>query len=220
MSSKKNPKETGRQLRKPEGEAGIRIAEEMNKSNAKMYDLLFSALHLQPGETLLEIGFGNGYHFPRYFAEQADITLYGLDYSDLMNREATRRNTPLVEAKKLFLQCGDALKMPYEDATFDKVIALNTIYFWTPLEDYFKEIRRILKNDGLLFIGYRPADVIRELEFTRENFELRSETQVKESLLFSGFSPTDEARFSYSKKTVTGEPLESTDICLTCRKMA
>ena len=107
---KPDPKKIAALLRKPEGEDGLTIGEEMNKSNGIMYELTFSTITFQDNENILEIGFGNGNFFPEYLKINSSLSLNGLDYSELMCREAKTRNATLIENGKLSIRHGDALK--------------------------------------------------------------------------------------------------------------
>ncbi|KUJ99676.1 MAG: Uncharacterized protein XD43_0659 [Thermococcales archaeon 44_46] len=52
---------------------------------------------------------------------------------------------------------GDARKLPFEDETFDYILLLgNTILHFSPreLSEVFKEVKRVLKKDGLLLINF------------------------------------------------------------------
>ena len=48
--------------------------------------------------------------------------------------------------------------MPYPDQSFDIAYSLHSIYFWKNPEDSLKEIKRVLKPDGLLAITIQPKD--------------------------------------------------------------
>lgn len=207
-----SPLETGKQLRKPEGEAGIAIGRDMNRSNSRMYDDLFSLLDLQDRDSLLEIGYGNGIHFPNYFAIGKTITLYGMDYSKVMYQETLKNNKPLVIEGKIIPEYGDIKESTYSSNKFDHIIALNTIYFWEPLETYLNVLYRILKPGGKLYIGYRPKRVLHNVDFVQQGFSLYDEDILNDQLIKAGFEIVREHQSQYTKTTVTGEPLDSIDL--------
>jgi ubiquinone/menaquinone biosynthesis C-methylase UbiE len=43
-------------------------------------------------------------------------------------------------------------QIPWEDGAFDLVTAFETVYFWPDFEGGLKEVRRVLKPGGTLFI--------------------------------------------------------------------
>lgn len=207
-----SPLETGKQLRKPEGENGIAIGRDMNRSNSQMYNDLFSLLHLKDNDILLETGYGNGIHFSNYFATGKAITLYGMDYSEVMYQEAVKNNESAIKEGKIIAEYGDIKGCNYSSNQFDHIIALNTVYFWEPLETYLKVLHRILKPGGKLYIGYRPKRVLHDVDFVQHGFSLYDEAVLNEQLLKSGFEIIQEHQNDYTKMTVTGQPLNSTDL--------
>ena len=211
---KLDPKELSQLLRKPQGDVGVVVGEEMNKSNDVMYDLVFSVMAFGDGERILEIGFGNGAFFSKYLEFNNTLLLHGLDYSESMCQEARKRNSELVTAGSLQVTHGDAASTGFADQSFDKIVALNTIYFWEPLEDYFTEIKRILKPGGILYIGFRPRHVVEHFEFTRHNFNLYEAEALKEIVEKCGLRLHEEKQMTYEKSSPEGHRFTSTDICL------
>jgi ubiquinone/menaquinone biosynthesis C-methylase UbiE len=56
------------------------------------------------------------------------------------------------------LKQGDVTALPYPDQSFDIVYSLHSIYFWQSPVNCLKEIKRVLKPDGLLAITIQPKD--------------------------------------------------------------
>ena len=168
----KNLKFIAQQLRKPSGDFATTIAEKMNVGNNPLYDLTFSTINLSDGDTILEIGFGNGYHFPKLLSLKNNLTLYGIDYSAEMVNQASARNKIFLDSKQLFLNEGNSDSLPYEDNKFDKVFCNMVIYFWENPEDHLNEISRVLKPNGKFYTGMRTKKSMLELPFTKFNFNL------------------------------------------------
>ena len=199
------PNETGRQLRKPEGENGITVGNDMNTSNKQLYLDLFALLEIQENDHILEIGFGNGRHFPEFFKPHTNVTLYGLDYSDVMCAEAAKNNAEQITKQQIKLQCGDAKDTFYAENQFDSIVALNTIY-------------RILKPGGKLYIGYRPERALAGVDFVQEGFSLYNEAVLNGLLEKTGFEIERENKNCYAKKTITGKDITIVDIITVCIK--
>ena len=53
---------------------------------------------------------------------------------------------------------GDSAQLPYPDRFFDKAYTMHTIYFWTDPKQHLAELRRVLKEDGLLVLGFHSKD--------------------------------------------------------------
>ena len=102
--------------------------------------------HLNPqiGEVYLDIGCGTGNY--TIGLTGGGLKLWGIDPSDKMLREAKAKST-----RPAWL-IGLAEKIPASNQTFNGAIAILTIHHWTSLERSFKELSRVLKNDGRLIV--------------------------------------------------------------------
>ncbi len=200
-----DPKELAKNLRKPEGEQGIKIGEFMNKGNANSYHKMIRHLNLKISDHVLEIGFGNGVTSKEIMTQ---CQYSGLDYSSDMVKEATVKCADEIKkGAQLFL--GDIHKMPFADNSFDKVFTINTVYFWDKPEQVLSELRRVIKEGGELFIGMRTKEDMEQLHsVTQHNFILRSMLELEELLRKGGFSDVHYTVYSDPlAKKVTGEEL-------------
>lgn len=214
-----DPIELSSQLRKPSGEAGKEIGKALNESNQRLYELAFEMMSLQKDDRVLEIGFGNGMHFPEYFRLQPRLSVTGVDFSEDMYEEAKANNADLIASKKLTLHCEETSALPFLDNRFDLAVALNVIYFLDPPEVHLKEIHRVLKPGGLFLIGYRPRHAVEHLAFTKQNFILYESDELKALLNENWFEATKEITRSYEKTSVDGIKTPITDACLVVKKM-
>lgn len=213
-----DPKELSLQLKKPTGVAGREVAKALNDSNLKLYDLSFEMVNLEAKERIMEIGFGNGIHFPQYFEFDSKVSVTGIDFSEDMCDEARILNTDLIDSGKLSIHCADTSSLPFPDASFDLVMAINVIYFFEPPEVHLKEIYRILKPEGSLLIGFRPRHAVEHLEFTKQNFILYEPDELKKLLEKYSFEVVKEKTNSYQKVSVDETVLEVKDSCLLVKK--
>lgn len=213
-----DPKELSSQLKKPTGEAGREVAKALNDSNWKLYDLSFEMIDLKPNSRILEIGFGNGIHFSQYFEVEPTLSVTGVDFSEDMCDEAKIMNTRLIDSGKLSIHCADTSSLPFRDASFDLVIAINVIYFFEPPEVHLKEISRVLKPEGSFLMGFRPRHVVEHLEFTKQNFILYEADELRELLEENGFEMVNEKTNSYQKVSIDETVLEVKDSCLLVKK--
>lgn len=211
-------KAVAEQLRKPSGEFGLKVAENMNVSNKEMYDLLFENLQIPAQSNLLEIGFGNGLFFPQYVKINPSVKLYGVDFSEDMCRLAAEKNEELVTTEKLEILCSDAKTLPFEDQFLDVIVTLNTIYFWENPVDYFEEIKRVLKKEGKLYLCFRPMHVMKNYEFTQHGFSFFEMDEVLKTAEQAGLKCFNHKSITYPKKNITGQDVNSTDICLILNK--
>lgn len=210
--------EMGKQLRKPEGDIGKTIGGKMNEGNIGLYRLALSMIRLGDNNNLLEIGFGNGKFINEYFLMNPSISVTGLDFSETMCEEANKNNEDLTRQGKVRFMCANAQNMPFDDESFDIVIALNTIYFWNPIESYLNEIKRVIKKGGSLLIGYRPKKIMENLPFINEGFTLLEPIDVRNVLGICGFNIIDEEIKNVTRKTIDGTTIDTIDICVLAKK--
>jgi len=139
------------------------FAEYLLKEGVKNYDLIASdyartrrynsqdlielAALAEPGEKVLDLGCANGRMIELFDPE--NIEYFGADISE-----------KLVEvAKKIYpagrFQTADALSLPFNDNTFDKVYFISVLHH-IPSEGFrqkcFSEINRVLKPNGRLIL--------------------------------------------------------------------
>ncbi len=110
-------------------------------------------LHLQKGETVLDIGFGTGIgleKITRYIGEQGKA--YGIDISPGMRGEAEKRLGKSGLDDIVELQLGDAVSLPWEGNKFDAVFMSFTLELFDKPEIplVLSEARRVVKYGGRL----------------------------------------------------------------------
>jgi len=175
------------QLRKPDGDMGKKVGENMNASNALMNTFTLDELKAQSNDCILEIGMGNGFFVKDILAADDSITYYGCDYSALMVDEATTLN-------KLFIETGQAKffhtaahKLPFQSHSIDKVFTINTIYFWSNPSVELTEIHRVLKPGGTFFLTVRSKATMQNIPVTQFGFKLYDQSLLTDLLQTTGF---------------------------------
>ena len=143
------------QFRCPRGRFGWIAGKIMEWGNAAMNALAVEALEVQPDDQVLEIGFGPGAALaeiarlaPRGFAA-------GIDPSEAMISQASRKLRNGIAAERVELKLGTASSIPYEDGRFDRVLTVNTIYFWDQTDSALREIRRVMQRGGRFVLVFR-----------------------------------------------------------------
>ena len=99
------------------------------------------------GPRVLEIGVGTGKNLPFYPAEM-EIT--AIDLTPGMLARARKRAAEL--GSNATLQLGDAQALDFPDATFDSVVATFVFCSVPDPVQGLREIQRVLKPDGQLFL--------------------------------------------------------------------
>jgi ubiquinone/menaquinone biosynthesis C-methylase UbiE len=141
----------------PHGPLGWLAARLMVFGNRAMNELAVAALGVKQGESVLEIGFGPGDLLERIAKESGAGLVAGIDPSRSMVRAARRRLRRQIEAGLVRIDVGRSSAMPYHDGSFDRVLTVNTIYFWEQPPVDVREIRRVLKPGGLFVLVFRAV---------------------------------------------------------------
>ena len=128
----------------PKGRMGRAMLKFMNLCHAPLTNWGLNLVDIQGGWTMLDIGCGGGATLKRLLKRSKDAQVYGIDISDESVAKARKVNRALLD-KQVFIQQGSAVKLPYEDAKFDLVTAVETVYFWPNLPNCLQEVRRVLK---------------------------------------------------------------------------
>jgi cyclopropane fatty-acyl-phospholipid synthase-like methyltransferase len=87
-----------RQLANPEGAVGLAVADWLHETNKQAIAKSVSALGVEAGARVLEIGFGNGRAAREVITQAADVQYVGIDISPTMVAEASAFNAALVAA--------------------------------------------------------------------------------------------------------------------------
>ena len=107
----------------------------------KMYALICPVVK---AKTVLELATGTGLIAKHIVNAAAHIE--ATDVSPEMIAEAKRDN----RSAKLHFSVQDMFCLPYADGSFDTVIASNALHIVPQPEKALREIRRVLKDDGVL----------------------------------------------------------------------
>lgn len=113
--------------------------------------LLLDALRLQAGERVLDAGCGVG-RITEYIADTTHARMTGLDFSPTAIAMATARTAGHESAPTFVV--GDMMDVVYAPASFDAILALDTLYFTDDLEGLMARFWRWLKPGGRLAMFY------------------------------------------------------------------
>ncbi|OUY06802.1 SAM-dependent methyltransferase [Acinetobacter populi] len=165
-------KEIAAQLRNPQGQKGIEMAEMMNQTNIAMTLHSIACLDIEPHQSILELGHGNCGHLAHLLAQQEGLHYTGLEISALMQQEAIRLNQSFMTQKQAEFLLYDGLNLNFAEQQFDRIFSVNTLYFWQQPVALLNELYRVLKPHGLLNLTFAQKDFMQQLPFTQYNFEL------------------------------------------------
>ena len=124
----------GSQFKKPSGLLGRIISLVMIKGNSPEYDRIIPELDIRQNDRILEIGYGHGLGVDR-ISTMYECYITGIDFSELMYKQATRRNWKHIRNKKVELYYGD-----FEDQS-DHSDCLTVVGLEMAVKKASKEVR-------------------------------------------------------------------------------
>lgn len=209
------PAEQARQLANPEGPVGIEVAEWLNCNNRAGNARALARLGVQAGCHVLEIGFGNGRAAPDVIGQAADVHYVGIDISPTMVDEANRFNASLVAGGRASFHLASAEHMPFADASFDRVLAIGVIHFWTDPIAPLREIRRVMRPGSFAVMGALDSRSPPQFARPEFGFHLRSADEWSGLYRQAGFSDVDAQNLESEQSTPDGAPTKRFNIGVT-----
>ena len=160
----------GNQARRPSGLLGKIFSRQMERVNLPSMEWTLSLLQLQTTDRVLEIGFGTGALIELASRQVTDGLVAGIDFSPTMVKAAGARNAASVASGRVELSEGNADNLPYPDAHFDSVYAVNVIYLWPELGSTLAELGRVLKPGGELALFLAPKTLMSNMGMDKLEF--------------------------------------------------
>lgn len=116
----------------------------MGRWSRKLAPRFIDFAGLNSGERVLDVGCGTG-SLTFALAQSADLQeIAAIDFSPVFVAEAQRRNTD----PRIRIQQADACDLPFEDAYFDRAMALLVLHFVPESGKAVAEMRRVVRPGG------------------------------------------------------------------------
>jgi len=180
--------------------------EEMEHHHINITQQTLALMNLKPGEKVLDLGCGAGWASrllaqfvgggrpepgppsrPQ-LAQWGGGQVVGLDVSDEMIRRARANST---ELDNVMFVVGSALQIPWEENFFDKVLSVESFYYYGDQDRALDELFRVLAPKGELYILinlYKDnAYSLRWVEELKVPVQVRSEQEYIELLRDHGY---------------------------------
>jgi ubiquinone/menaquinone biosynthesis C-methylase UbiE len=147
-----------RQFGHPRGIAGWMAGWVMahRRSNRQRNRWAVSLLDVQPTDRVLEIGFGPGVAIAELARRATRGKVYGIDRSEVMVRQAGRRNAAAIRAHRVQLIHASVDQLPTFDEPLDAILAVNTVGFWPDPAERLRHLRRLLRPGGRIALASQP----------------------------------------------------------------
>jgi ubiquinone/menaquinone biosynthesis C-methylase UbiE len=167
----------------PKGVLG-RLGGQLMSQDRELPIWVLELLEIEPFDSILEVGSGPGLGLHLAAAKAYSGRVVGVDLSETMLEMSNRRNRAQIEEGRIELRLGSVDKLPFDNATFDKALTMNSLHLWPDPVSGLREIRRTLRPGGRIAVA-----------FTR--FSYTSADKFESQLIGAGF--TDVSLY-------TGEP--------------
>jgi ubiquinone/menaquinone biosynthesis C-methylase UbiE len=159
------------------------MARFLNQGNRDLLDSALEVVAAAPGARVVDVGFGGGYTLERLAPLVRPERVAGVEISKAMIAAVRARGGDACD-----LHVADAAALPFADASFDRVLSVNTIYFWPDPGRVLAEMHRVLKPGGRLVLGYRSKAVLRMNPLSWFGFRLYSDKKTGKLLEEASFT--------------------------------
>jgi SAM-dependent methyltransferase len=116
--------------------------------------------------------------------------VYGIDHSEVMVRQASRRNAAAIRVGRVHLVHASVDRLPSFDDPFDAILAVNSVGFWPNPADRLRELRRLLRPAGRIALvsqprcpGATPDTTVRAAQELQDLLTQAGFTQIRTSTL-------------------------------------
>ena len=161
--------------------------EEMEAHHISITEQTLALMNLKPGDRVLDLGCGAGWASRLMAKAVANGNMpgqvIGLDVADEMIRRARAGST---ELDNVMFVVGSAQQIPWEENFFDKVLSVESFYYYADQERALAELFRVMAPKGELYILinlYRDNHYsLRWVEELKVPVQVRSEQEYLEML--------------------------------------
>lgn len=191
----------------------VQTIQNLSNQSTDFYRWVFSQIAKTPDCKVFEAGCGTGQFWQANLAEIPttwEITLS--DFSPGMLQ--TAQNNLSQSGRQFAFQVVDVQNIPFEDASFDILIANMMLYHVPDLQRAFAEIRRVLKADGMFYaatvsptalapLGKLASEARITIELSIDSFHLENGAE----LLSQWFSHVERALLENALTVTEAEPM-------------
>ena len=146
----------------------ISLHEKYSTNKQGWFNWLFEKIDFSKVNRLLELGCGNGKLWQENKIELRNREIFLSDISEGMVEEVRNKL-----GSDFNCIVADAEKIPFKDAYFDSIIANHVLFYLNDLNQGLKEIRRVLKPNGVLYCSTYGSKHMKEITEIVQNFDSR-----------------------------------------------
>ena len=143
---------------KPQGVLGKLMLHGMNAGHGTLSEWGLSQIRIPAGANVLDIGCGGGANLLRLAKLAARGTVCGIDISECSLECSRKKVREYIAEGRCQVKYGSAEEIPFSDGFFDVATAFETVYFWKDMAAALREVRRVLREDGLFMVVNDQSD--------------------------------------------------------------
>jgi ubiquinone/menaquinone biosynthesis C-methylase UbiE len=121
----------------------------MEEHHSDITDQTLELMNVRSGDRVLDLGCGTGWASRRLAKMVPDGEVVGIDVADEMLRRAEQTSAGFNNIRYVW---GSAEHIPTPDNAFDKVLSVESFYYYADQGKALDELRRVLAPGGRLFI--------------------------------------------------------------------
>jgi len=141
-----------RQVRKPDRWVGRFFLWTMNRSHSDLTDWGLQHVRIGSDFSILDVGCGGGKTIAKLAEMAGQGRVAGVDYARGSVDASRATNARMIQADRVEVRQASVSQLPYPDARFDLVTAIETHYYWPDLPRDLKEVLRVLKPGGAAIV--------------------------------------------------------------------
>ena len=146
----------------------ISLHEKYSTNSQGWFNWLFEKIDFSKVNRLLELGCGNGKLWQENNIDLRNREIFLSDISEGMVEEVRNKL-----GSDFNCIVADAEKIPFKDAYFDSIIANHVLFYLNDLNQGLKEIRRVLKSNGVLYCSTYGSKHMKEITDIVQSFDSR-----------------------------------------------
>lgn len=146
----------------------ISLHEKYSTNSQGWFNWLFEKIDFSKVNRLLELGCGNGKLWQENKIDLRNREIFLSDISEGMVEEVRNKL-----GSDFNCIVADAEKIPFKDAYFDSIIANHVLFYLNDLNQGLKEIRRVLKPNGVLYCSTYGSRHMKEITDIVQSFDSR-----------------------------------------------
>lgn len=152
----------------PHGEAGAEMLAGMNERHYEVTGWALGFFDFANTDNVLDIGCGGGETIRRMAEKVSCGRVVGVDHSELSVKISRENNKEYIGNGRVEVMRASVERLPFGNDSFDKIITVESFYFWPDPPENLKEVYRVLANKGKFLI---VADINGDAELDESDIE-------------------------------------------------